>query len=128
MRLENKVALISGGARGIGAAIARIFAGEGAKIVIGDVLEEEGRRTAADITEIGGDCSFIRLDVTNEADWEQAINEAVTRFGKVDILVNNAGISARGTVEDTSAADWTRTPWTSTSRALSWAPGRQSHR
>ena len=109
MRLENKVALISGGARGIGAAIAGILAGEGAKIVIGDVLEEEGRRTAAEINESGGGCFFIRLDVTSEADWEQAVGEAITRFGKLDILVNNAGISARGTVEETSEADWTRT-------------------
>ncbi len=109
MRLENKVALISGGSRGIGASIASIFAGEGAKIVIGDILEEEGRRTAADITESGGDCFVTRLDVTNEADWEHAVGEAITRFGKLDILVNNAGISARGGVEETSEADWTRT-------------------
>ena len=109
MRLDNKVALISGGARGIGASIAGIFAGEGAKVVIGDVLEEEGRRTAAAITESGGECLYIRLDVTSEADWERAVDEAVTRFGKLDILVNNAGVSARGTVEETSEADWTRT-------------------
>ena len=109
MRLENKVALISGGARGIGASIAGLFASEGAKIIIGDVLEEQGRRTAANINESGGDCFFIRLDVTNESDWERAVGEAVTRFGKLQILVNNAGISARGNVEETSAADWTRT-------------------
>lgn len=109
MRLENKVSLISGGARGIGAAIAGIFAREGAKIVIGDVLEEEGRRTAAEITGSGGDCHFVRLDVTSEADWEQAVGEAVTGFGKLDILVNNAGVSARGNVEETSVAEWTRT-------------------
>ena len=109
MRLENKVALISGGARGIGAAIARIFAQEGARTVIGDILEEEGRRTAAEITESGGECHFVRLDVTSEADWEQAANAVITRFGRLDILVNNAGISARGTVEETSEADWTRT-------------------
>ena len=109
MRLENKVALISGGARGIGASIAGLFASEGAKIIIGDVLEEQGRRTAATINESGGDCFFIRLDVTNESDWERAVGEAVTRFGKLQILVNNAGISARGNVEETSAADWTRT-------------------
>ena len=71
MRLENKVALISGGARGIGAAITRIFVQEGAKIVIGDILEEEGRRTAEEITSSGGECFFVRLDVTSEADWEQ---------------------------------------------------------
>ena len=109
MRLENKVALISGGARGIGAAITRIFVQEGAKIVIGDILEEEGLRTAEEITSSGGECFFVRLDVTSEADWEQAAGEVMTRFGKLDILVNNAGVSARGNVEETSEADWTRT-------------------
>ncbi len=109
MRLENKVALVSGGARGIGGAITAIFAREGAKVVIGDILEEQGRRTAAEITESGGDCCFVRLDVTSESDWERAVEEAISRFGKLDILVNNAGISARGTVEETSEADWTRT-------------------
>ncbi len=109
MRLENKVALISGGARGIGAATAKIFAQEGARVVIGDILEEEGRRTAAVITQSGGECLFVRLDVTSEADWEQAAGAVITRFGRLDILVNNAGISARGAVEETSEADWTRT-------------------
>ena len=109
MRLENKVALISGGARGIGASIARLFAQEGARLVIGDILEEEGRRTAAEIAASGGECLFVRLDVTSEQDWERAVGEAVTRFGKLDILVNNAGISARGNVEETSEEVWTRT-------------------
>ena len=109
MRLDNKVALISGGARGIGASIARLFTKEGARVVIGDILEEAGQRTASEITESGGECLFVRLDVTSEQDWEQAVGEAMTRFGKLDILVNNAGISARGNVEETSEADWTRT-------------------
>ena len=109
MRLENKVALISGGARGIGASIARIFTGEGARVVIGDILNEEGQRTVAEIAESGGECFFVRLDVTSEQDWEQAVGAVITRFGKLDILVNNAGISARGTIEEMSEADWTRT-------------------
>ena len=109
MRLDNKVALISGGARGIGASIARIFTKEGARVVIGDILNEEGQRTVAEITESGGECFFVRLDVTSEQDWEQAVGAAVTRFGKLDILVNNAGISARGAIEEMSEADWTRT-------------------
>ena len=67
MRLENKVALISGGARGMGAAEAILFAAEGAKVVIGDVLEDEGRQTEAQINESGGDCLFVRLDVTSES-------------------------------------------------------------
>ena len=109
MRLENKVALISGGARGIGAAVTKIFASEGAKIVIGDILEEEGRRTAEEVNAAGGECYFVRLDVTSETDWAQAASEATTRFGKLDILVNNAGVSARGNVEETSEAVWSRT-------------------
>ena len=109
MRLENKVALISGGARGIGAAVAKIFAQEGAKLVICDILEDEGRKTAEEITAAGGECVFVRLDVTNETDWEQAAAEVTSRFGRLDILVNNAGITARGNVEETSVADWTRT-------------------
>ena len=109
MRLENKVALISGGARGIGAAVAKIFAQEGAKLVICDILEDEGRKTAEEITAAGGECVFVRLDVTSETDWGQAAAETTSRFGRLDILVNNAGITARGNVEETSVADWTRT-------------------
>ena len=108
MRLENKVALISGGARGMGAAEARLFAGEGAKVVIGDVLEEEGRQTEAQINESGGECLFVRLDVTSEADWQDVIATTVTRFGKLDILVNNAGIFPLGNVEETSEEVWDR--------------------
>ena len=106
MRLENKVALISGGARGMGAAEARLFASEGAKVVIGDVLEEEGRQTEAQINEAGGDCLFVRLDVTNEANWQEAVATTVARFGKLDILVNNAGIFRTERVEETSAELW----------------------
>ncbi|HIC28089.1 MAG TPA: SDR family NAD(P)-dependent oxidoreductase [Rhodospirillales bacterium] len=92
MRLENKVALISGGARGMGAAEARLFALEGAKVVIGDVLEEEGHQMEAQINESGRECLFVRLDVTSEANWQEAVATTVARFGKLDILVNNAGI------------------------------------
>ena len=106
MRLEGKVALISGGARGMGASEARLFAREGAKVVIGDILEAEGRQTEADINETGGECLFIRLDVTSEADWERAVATAVSNFGKLDILVNNAGIARTSSVEDTSESEW----------------------
>ena len=106
MRLENKVALISGGARGMGAAEARLFTSEGAKVVIGDILEEEGRRTEAEINETGGACVFVRLDVTSEADWQRAVAAAVSRFGKLDILVNNAGIYRTERVEETSVELW----------------------
>jgi cyclopentanol dehydrogenase len=108
MRLENKVALISGGARGMGAAEAILFASEGAKVVIGDVLEDEGRQTEAQINESGGECLFVRLDVTSESNWQYAITTTVARFGKLDILVNNAGIFPLGTVEDTSEELWDR--------------------
>ena len=106
MRLENKVALISGGARGMGAAEAKLFAGEGAKVVIGDVLEAEGRQTEAEINESGGECLFVPLDVTKEADWEHAVATAATRFGKLDVLVNNAGILRSEGVEETTDELW----------------------
>ena len=106
MRLENKTALISGGARGIGAFEARLFTQEGAKVVIGDVLEDEGRRTEAEITEAGGECVFVHLDVTDEESWRRVVNEVVSRFGKLDILVNNAGIYRTNTVEDTTTEQW----------------------
>ena len=109
MRLENKVALISGGARGMGAVEAHLFASEGAKVVIGDVLVEEGHQTEAAVTEAGGECVFVRLDVTSEADWEEAVATAVSRFGKLDVLVNNAGISSTGGIEDLTVEEWDRT-------------------
>ena len=106
MRLQGKVALISGGARGMGAVEARMFAGEGAKVVIGDLLEEEGRRTEAEINETGGECLFVKLDVTSEDDWRQAVASTAARFGKLDILVNNAGIYRTERVEETSEELW----------------------
>ena len=109
MRLENKVALISGGARGMGAVEARLFAAEGARVVIGDVLEEEGRQTEAAVNEAGGQCVFVRLDVTSEADWAGAVAAAVSRFGKLDILVNNAGVSTAGDIEELTVEAWERT-------------------
>ena len=96
MRLENKVALISGGARGMGAVEAKLFAQEGAKVVIADVLEDEGKQTEAEINEAGGQCLFVKLDVTSEENWLQAVAATVTSFGKLDILVNNAGIFPLG--------------------------------
>ncbi len=106
-RLENKVALISGGARGMGAVEAKLFAGEGARVVIGDVLEDEGRKTEAEINETGGECLFLNLDVTSESSWNQAVAATVARFGKLDILVNNAGIGGgRFGVEDLTVEVW----------------------
>jgi NAD(P)-dependent dehydrogenase (short-subunit alcohol dehydrogenase family) len=96
MRLADKVALISGGASGMGRSEATIFAQEGAKVVIGDILEAEGRDVADHITKSGGQARFVKLDVTSEASWQAAVQAAVTAFGKLDILVNNAGISGSG--------------------------------
>ena len=108
MRLAGKVALISGGSRGMGGVEARLFAGEGATVVIGDILEGEGRQVEAAVRAAGGDAVFVRLDVTSEADWARAVQTATSRFGKLDVLVNNAGIGAQGRVEDTSLEAWNR--------------------
>src|SRR5438876_3632342 len=108
MRLVGKVALISGGARGMGAAEARMFAREGAQVVIGDVLEAEGRAAEADIKAKGGEAVFVRLDVTSEADWQKAVGLALSRFGKLNVLVNNAGIGGGSRIEDTTVEDWNR--------------------
>ena len=108
MRLEGKVALITGAARGMGAAEARLFTKEGAKVGVTDVLEEEGRRVEAEIAKVGGEALFIRLDVTSEDDWAHAVDTVVGRFGRLDILVNNAAIFHYATVEQTTAEDWDR--------------------
>ena len=106
MRLDGKVALISGGARGMGAEEARIFAREGAKVVIGDISEDDGKAVEAQIAEAGGQALFTRLDVTQEADWAKAVDLAVSSFGKLDVLVNNAGISSRAFTDDTGIDAW----------------------
>ena len=106
-RLDGKVAFISGGSRGMGAEEARLFAKEGAKVAIGDILEEDGRKVEAEINESGGDCLFMHLDVTSEANWQDAIAQTVSRFSALHILVNNAGIGGvGGLVEDTSVEEW----------------------
>jgi len=108
MRLEGKVALISGGARGMGAEEGRLFAKEGAKVVLGDVLETDGKSTVEEIRAAGGEATFVRLDVTNESDWAGAVTEAERLYGKLDVLVNNAGIGGGNRIEDTTLADWER--------------------
>ena len=108
MRLEGKVALISGGARGQGAAEARLFAAEGAKVVFGDILDELGAQVEAEIRELGSEANYVHLDVTSEADWAAAVQAAVNRYGKLDILVNNAGIVSWGRLEDSSSEEWDR--------------------
>ena len=107
-RLENKVALISGGSRGMGAAEAKIFAAEGAHVVIADILEDEGRKTASKIAETGARCLFTNLDVLKASDWESAISTVTSAFGKLDILVNNAGVTSRMMLLETSEPEWDR--------------------
>ena len=102
MRLEGKVALITGGANGMGAAECKLFAREGAKVAIADIREEDGHKVEAEIAESGGEAMFVSLDVSQEDQWQSAVSQVVTRFGKLDILVNNAGISGSGE-RDTTA-------------------------
>ncbi len=106
MRLEGKVAIITGGARGQGATEARMFAREGARVVIGDVRDELGMQVEAEIRELGGEAVYLHLDVTSAEDWDRAIQTAEERFGKVDVLVNNAAIVLRKNIEETTAEDW----------------------
>ena len=102
-RLEGKVALITGGARGQGEAEARLFASEGAKVVVADVLDAEGSKVAA---EIGDAARYVHLDVAQETDWQRAVTECITSFEKLDVLVNNAGIVRTGLVENMSLASY----------------------
>ena len=108
MRLEGKVAFISGGGRGMGAVEARMFAAEGACVSIGDVLEDESRKVVEQINEAGGRAIFLPLDVTSEAQWNSAVAATVSEFGKLDILVNNAGVGATSMVETTTVEEWDR--------------------
>ena len=100
MRLEGKVAIITGAARGMGASEA--------KVVICDLLEEEGRQVETEIAEAGGEAMFLRMDVTQENDWADTVDRTVARFGKLNLLVNNAGISASTFPDDNSVDGWDR--------------------
>ncbi|HEY8700192.1 MAG TPA: glucose 1-dehydrogenase [Arthrobacter sp.] len=102
-RVIDTVALVSGGARGIGAAVASRLHGEGARVVIGDVLDEDGKETAE---RIGSGAVYVHLDVTRPQDWESAVNAAVETFGGLNILVNNAGIVNFASIEDYTLEQW----------------------
>jgi len=106
MRLEGKVAIITGGAHGMGAVEAILFAKEGAKVVVADIREDDARKVEAEIAEAGGEAMVVMLDVSKEDQWEQAIADVIARFGKLDILVNNAGISGSGEKDFGSTAAW----------------------
>ena len=108
MRVAGKVALISGAARGIGAATAQLLAQEGAAVVLGDVLETEGRQTAAGIVAAGGRATFMPLDVVSAASWQQVLAATVAAYGQLDVLVNNAGVSGRAAVAETDVETWDR--------------------
>src|SRR5436305_5184335 len=107
-RLDGKVALISGAARGIGAETARLMAEAGAKVAVGDVLDERGQETVRAIESAGGEAMYTRLDVTREEDWTTAIAAVTDRFGGLDILVNNAGVFLGMSIEEATLADWHR--------------------
>jgi NAD(P)-dependent dehydrogenase (short-subunit alcohol dehydrogenase family) len=106
-KLDGKVALISGGARGQGAAEAETFAREGAKVVFGDIRDDEGKKVEAAIRASGGEATYLHLDVTSEADWQKAVQTAIDRFGKLDVLINNAAIVIpRKPIEERTVAEW----------------------
>jgi 3(or 17)beta-hydroxysteroid dehydrogenase len=102
-RVHGKVALVTGGAKGIGAASVRLLAAEGAQVLISDLDVEAGQALAM---EIGPTAAFIRHDVSSEAEWHQVIDHVRERYGRLDILVNNAGILIAGSIEETTLADW----------------------
>jgi len=109
MRVKDKVAIISGAASGMGAATARVLAREGAKaVVIADMLEAEGKKVASEIVAAGGKAEFMRLDVTDESNWQDVVARTVAAHGKLDILVNNAGISGSGVQDFFSTEAWER--------------------
>lgn len=94
MRLIDKVAIVTGAASGMGAATAKMFADEGAKVIVADVATDDGAAVAAEIVDAGGEARFLRLDVSSEADWASAVSETVSAYGQIDILINSAGLTA----------------------------------
>jgi len=105
-RLEGKVALITGGSMGIGAADVELFAKEGARVVFGDVNEAAGRETEARLAAAGLDVKFVKLDIASEEDWIRVLDGVIAEYGKVNVVVNNAGISLGKDIEATTLADW----------------------
>ena len=98
-RLAGKVALISGGARGQGAAESRLFVREGAAVVFGDLLDDDGKKLETEMRASGGQATYVHLNVTQEVDWRAAVATAVQTYGKLNVLVNNAGILFRSAVD-----------------------------
>ena len=108
MRLEGKVAIITGASGGMGAEEARLFAREGAKVVIADVLDDQGKQVEAEIAEAGGEAIYVHTNVTSEHSWERLIEETISHFGRLDILVNNAGVSSGSEVDRLDFGGWKR--------------------
>ena len=106
MRLDGKVALITGAASGMGASMARRFAGEGANVVVADLLDDEGKQVVADITKANGAAIFCHLDVSSEAEWQAVVDAALAEYGKLDILVNDAGLSGSAVEDLFDTAAW----------------------
>ena len=104
-RLTDKTAIITGGARGMGSVTSRIFAEEGAKVIIADVLDEEGEKLAQ---ELGDSVIFCQHDVTDEKSWQAITSKAETEFGKIDVLVNNAGVLLFKSIADTEKEEFER--------------------
>ncbi|UFU00262.1 glucose 1-dehydrogenase [Radiobacillus kanasensis] len=104
-RLKDKVAIITGGARGMGASHARLFVNEGAKVMIADILEQEGQALAE---ELGENAKFMKLDVTKADNWDEVVSVTENAFGPVNVLVNNAGISMNKSIEETSIEEYRR--------------------
>ena len=108
MRLEGKVAIVTGAAHGMGEAEARLFASEGARVVVADILEAEAERVAAGIRAANGDAVAAGIDVTSEPDWLALIGKTTAAYGRLDILVNNAGISGSSVGDPDGLAGWDR--------------------
>jgi NAD(P)-dependent dehydrogenase (short-subunit alcohol dehydrogenase family) len=108
VRLKDKVAIVTGGAHGMGEAEARLFAAEAAKIIVADILENGAARVAADIRASGGEAMAARIDVTSESEWMDLIAKALAAYGKLDILVNNAGISGSSVGDPDGVEGWHR--------------------
>lgn len=108
MKLKDRVAIVTGAAKGIGWGIARVMSQEGAKVVIVDWDEKMGETSAAEINKAGGEAIFVKCDVSNEEEVEAMVQKALERFGKIDILVNNAGIGVYKPLLEASSADWDR--------------------
>lgn len=108
-RLQGRAALVTGAASGIGKAIAKRLASEGAAVLVTDVQDTAGTQVVKDLTDAGGHSRYRHLDVTSQPEWEAAVAAALEEFGRLDILVNNAGMGDLAAIEDTSLEDWHRT-------------------